>query len=69
MNTTSAHFLNRREFTRTTLLAGAAVASGTLTAFAADAPAKRIRTGVIGCGSVSGAYLPILTKSGMSRLW
>ncbi|MGZ8938647.1 MAG: Gfo/Idh/MocA family protein [Limisphaerales bacterium] len=61
MNTSSA--LTRRDFTKTTLLAGAAVASGALTSFAADAPAKRIRTGVIGCGSVSGAYLPNLTKS------
>ncbi|MGZ8920443.1 MAG: Gfo/Idh/MocA family protein, partial [Limisphaerales bacterium] len=63
MSTTSSHLLNRREFTKTALLAGAAVASGALTSFAADAPAKRIRTGVIGCGSVSGAYLPNLTKS------
>lgn len=63
MNTTSAHFLNRREFTKATLLAGAAVASGALVSSAADAPAKRIRTGVIGCGSVSGAYLPNLTES------
>jgi predicted dehydrogenase len=61
MNTPSA--LSRRDFTKTTLLAGAAVASGALTSLAADAPAKRIRTGVIGCGSVSGAYLPNLTKS------
>ena len=61
MNTTSG--LTRRDFTKTTLLVGAAVASGALTAFAADAPARRIRTGVIGCGSVSNAYLPNLTKS------
>jgi predicted dehydrogenase len=61
MNTTSE--LTRRDFTKTTLLAGAAVASGALTAFAADAPARRIRTGVIGCGSVSNAYLPVLKKS------
>lgn len=61
MNTSSA--LTRRDFTKTTLLAGAAVAAGALTSYAADTPAKRIRTGVIGCGSVSGAYLPNLTKS------
>jgi predicted dehydrogenase len=61
MNTSSA--LTRRDFTKATLLAGAAVASGALTAFAADPPARRIRTGVIGCGSVSNAYLPSLTKS------
>jgi predicted dehydrogenase len=61
MNTSST--LTRRDFTKATLLAGAAVASGALTAFAADPPARRIRTGVIGCGSVSNAYLPTLTKS------
>ena len=60
---TSPSLLNRRDFTKTTLLAGAAVATGALTSPAADAPAKRIRTGVIGCGSVSGSYLPVLTKS------
>ena len=53
---TSPSLLNRREFTKTALAAGAAGA------FAAE-PAKRIRTGVIGCGSVSGSYLPVLTKS------
>ena len=51
--------LTRRHFTRSTLLAGAALTSG---AFAADAPPKRIRTGLIGCGSVSRKYLPSLTQ-------
>ena len=60
MNTTPRR-LNRREFTKTTLLAGAAVASGVLSVRAAE-PA-RIRTGVIGCGSVSHSYLPVLTGS------
>src|SRR6187399_99648 len=59
---TSPSLLNRREFTKTALAAGAAVAAGAASAFAAE-PAKRIRTGVIGCGSVSGSYLPVLTKS------
>ncbi len=59
---TSPSLLNRREFTKTALAAGAAVAAGAAGAFAAE-PAKRIRTGVIGCGSVSGSYLPVLTKS------
>jgi predicted dehydrogenase len=54
--------LSRRNFTRTSLLTTAAVVSGGL-AFAADAPSKRIRTGLIGCGSVSNSYLPELTKS------
>lgn len=52
--------MTRRAFTRTTLLAGATLASGALSVRAAEP--KRIRTGVIGCGSVSGAYLPVLTK-------
>jgi predicted dehydrogenase len=58
---TSRPLLNRREFTKTTLLAGAAVATGAVTALGQQA--KRIRTGVIGCGSVSGSYLPVLTQS------
>ncbi len=61
MNTSSP--LNRRDFTKTTLLAGAALASGAVGTLAADAPARRIRTGLIGCGSVSNQYLPQLTKS------
>src|SRR6187455_1004549 len=59
----AARPISRRDFTKTTLLAGATLASGAVTAFAADAPVKRIRTGVIGCGSVSHSYLPVLTKS------
>lgn len=58
---TSPSLLNRREFTKVALAAGASVASGA-SAFAAES-SKRIRTGVIGCGSVSGSYLPVLTKS------
>ncbi|MHB1309126.1 MAG: Gfo/Idh/MocA family protein, partial [Limisphaerales bacterium] len=54
--------LTRREFTRTTLLAGTALASGALTTFAADKPKQRIRVGVIGCGSVSRVYLPNLLQ-------
>jgi predicted dehydrogenase len=55
-----SHPLNRREFTRVTLLAGAAVASGAIAS--AGESAKRIRIGVIGCGSVSHSYLPVLSK-------
>lgn len=61
MNTPSLP-LNRREFTKATLLAGAAVASLGGNSFAAEAPPRRIRTGLIGCGSVSGKYLPNLTR-------
>lgn len=59
---TSPIAVTRRDFTKTALLAGAAVASGALPTLAADAPARRIRTGVIGCGSVSNSYLPDLMK-------
>jgi len=60
MNTRSS--MNRRDFTKTTLVAGAAVASTGVRVLAADSP-RRIRTGVIGCGSVSNSYLPAFTKS------
>jgi predicted dehydrogenase len=54
--------LNRRQFTRTALLAGSALAATAAPTFAAEGT-RRIRTAVIGCGSVSGSYLPVLTKS------
>ena len=60
---TSSQLVNRRAFTRTTLLAGAAVATGAVTDVPASQPPRRIRTGLIGCGSVSNQYLPQLTKS------
>jgi predicted dehydrogenase len=47
--------MNRRTF-----VAHAAVASGAVALGAAWQPPKRIRVGVIGCGSVSGRYLPHL---------
>ncbi len=52
--------LNRRDFAKATLLAGAALATGAVVATGNDT--KRIRTGVIGCGSVSNKYLPELAK-------
>ena len=57
---TSQHLLSRREFTRTALLASTAVATGIGVTLAQDP--KRVRIGIIGCGSVSGAYLPVLAK-------
>lgn len=59
---TSPPHLNRRDFTKSTLLAGTALASGALTTFAADEPKQRVRVGVIGCGSVSRVYLPNLLQ-------
>ena len=56
----STNVLTRRDFTCTALLVGAAAATGAL---AAEPVPRRIRTGVIGCGSVSHSYLPVLTTS------
>ncbi len=61
-STNSASALSRREFARTSLLAGAALAAGGWPARAAAPPARRVRVGVIGCGSVSNAYLPTLKE-------
>lgn len=58
---TSPPLLTRRQFAQSTLLAGAAVAFGAIPAPAAEH--RRVRTGVIGCGSVSNSYLPVLTQS------
>src|ERR1043166_6464013 len=55
--------MKRDEFLRTTAAASAAYLLGSLGSFAASLPAKKIRIGLIGCGSVSGQYLPHLSKS------
>ncbi|MBX3748108.1 MAG: Gfo/Idh/MocA family oxidoreductase [Verrucomicrobiae bacterium] len=55
--------MSRRGFARTTLLAGAALSAGMGPGLGADAVPRRIRTGIIGCGSVSHSYLPTLTRS------
>jgi predicted dehydrogenase len=49
--------VKRRKFTQTTVLATATLAAK------AQSTSKRVRTGVIGCGSVSNSYLPVLTAS------
>ena len=56
----------RSEVTRRTFLERTAGAGAALTtigvAAVAEPPKKRIRVGIIGCGSVSGVYLPNLSK-------
>lgn len=60
--------VNRRTFLERTAAAGAALTMAGVAApiaapvAAAEGNKKRIRVGIIGCGSVSGAYLPHLTK-------
>jgi predicted dehydrogenase len=54
----------RRHFLKDSALAGVAIglAPGLLAADTASAPIGKIKVGLIGCGSVSGAYLPNLTS-------
>ncbi|WP_290794215.1 Gfo/Idh/MocA family protein [Flavihumibacter sp. UBA7668] len=54
--------LSRKQFLQQSALAGAAILLSSLEAVAAIEN-KKIRVGIIGCGSVSGQYLPHLAKS------
>lgn len=55
--------ISRKDFLQHTALAGAAMLLSNLEAFALGKEEKKIRVAVIGCGSVSGQYLPHLSKS------
>ncbi|MFN4313830.1 MAG: Gfo/Idh/MocA family protein [Chitinophagaceae bacterium] len=55
--------LTRQEFLKRTALAGAAVLVSSLEGLAIGRPDKKLRVAVIGCGSVSGVYLPHLSKA------
>jgi predicted dehydrogenase len=59
--------IHRRTFVKQGLQAGAAVALAPLAGVAATQP-KRIRVGVIGCGSVSNMYLPHLAECPYAQL-
>jgi predicted dehydrogenase len=58
----SQHPVVRREFLGQAATVGAALALAGRGVHAAQAPAKRTRVGVIGCGSVSHRYLPHLQE-------
>lgn len=58
MNTTS-----RKDFLQRTAMAGTALLLSQLEGFALAKAEKKIKVAVIGCGSVSGQYLPHLSKS------
>ncbi len=49
-------------------MAGAALLLSSLEGLAATQPDKKIRIGIIGCGSVSTQYLPHLTQSGFVEI-
>ena len=58
------NLITRRDFSKSTVLASSALVLGnTIVAVSQDAKPKRIRTAVIGCGSVSRMYLPDLMRS------
>ena len=55
--------ITRQEFLQRTAMAGAALLLSSLEGFALAQPQQKIKVAVIGCGSVSGQYLPHLSKS------
>jgi predicted dehydrogenase len=55
--------ITRQEFLHRTAMAGAALLLSSLKGFPLTQPGKKTRLGIIGCGSVSGQYLPHLIKS------
>lgn len=55
--------ISRQRFLHTTAMAGVGMLLSSLEAFPLPRGQKKIRVGVIGCGSVSGQYLPHLSKN------
>jgi predicted dehydrogenase len=60
--------ISRKEFLHYTAMAGASLLVSSLEGLALGTPAKKIRVGVIGCGSVSNRYIPQLLSSSMIEL-
>lgn len=59
--------ITRQEFLQRSTMAGAALLLSSLESFAIETQ-RKIKVGIIGCGSVSGQYLPHLSKSAMVEL-
>src|SRR5580765_7675816 len=55
--------ITRQQFLQRTAMAGVGLLLSSLESFAMEFPQKKIRIAVIGCGSVSGRYLPHLSES------
>lgn len=55
--------ISRKDFLQRTAMAGTALLLSQLEGFALTKAEKKIKVAVIGCGSVSGQYLPQLSKS------
>ena len=57
------HNISRQEFLHRSAMAAAALLVSSLEGFALSTPQKKLKVSIIGCGSVSGQYLPHLSKS------
>src|SRR4051794_38382945 len=57
------NIISRKDFLQKTAMAGAAVLMSNLKTLASEHDDKKIKVAIIGCGSVSGQYLPHLSKS------
>lgn len=55
--------ISRQKFLQQTAMASAALLLSSVESWASTAPQKKLRLAVIGCGSVSGVYLPHLSQS------
>jgi predicted dehydrogenase len=55
--------ISRQEFLQTTAMAGVGVLLSSIKGYANETQQKKIKVGVIGCGSVSNQYFPHLSKS------
>jgi len=55
--------VSRADFLRRTAMAGAALLAASLESVAAEADGRKLRIGIIGCGSVSNRYIPHLQGS------
>lgn len=60
--------MDRRKFLETTAAAGAAVLLSSLEGIAQTMPTKKLRIGIIGCGSVSNRYIPHIQTSALLEI-
>lgn len=60
--------ISRKKFLQYTAAAGAAVLLSSLESFASGNGDKKLRVAIIGCGSVSGSYIPKLQTSDMIEI-
>ncbi len=60
--------ISRQKFLQYSATAGAAVLLSSLEGLALDTPQKKLRVGLIGCGSVSNRYIPHLQTSSLIEI-